>query len=80
MCGVIQKKEDDRLSVKIKVSYQNTSELQRVLKCLLPLGIAYKVAKRQDGQFKKAYIEGTLGKTKIFSACAEGSDMLFLVI
>lgn len=45
------------MSVKIKVSYQNPHELQRVIKCLMPLGINYKVAKRQDGQFKKAYIE-----------------------
>ena len=45
------------MSVKIKVSYQHDYELQKVLRYLLPLGITYKVAKRQDGQFKNAYVE-----------------------
>lgn len=45
------------MSVKIRVSYQDPKELQKVLKALLPLGVTYKVAKKQDGQFKKAYIE-----------------------
>lgn len=44
------------MSVRIKVSYEQNHELQKVKKQLLPLGITYKVAKRQDGQFKRAYI------------------------
>lgn len=44
------------MSVKIRISYQHPHELQKILKCLLPLGITYKVADRQQGRFKKAYI------------------------
>ncbi len=45
------------MSVKIKISYQTKEELQKVIKCLQPLGITLKVAKRTDAQFKRAYIE-----------------------
>lgn len=44
------------MTVKIKVSYQHDHELQKVIKHLLPIGITYKVAKRQDGRFKNAYV------------------------
>lgn len=44
------------MSVKIKISYQDTEELQKVVNCLQPLGITLKIAKRQEGQFKNAYI------------------------
>lgn len=44
------------MSIKIKVSYEQNHELQRILKQLMPLGITYRVAKRQDGRFKRAYI------------------------
>lgn len=43
------------MSVKIKISYQDPEELQQVIKALLPLGINYRVAKKQEGQFKNAY-------------------------
>lgn len=44
------------MTVKIKISYQHDHELQQVIKHLLPLGITFKVAKRQQGQFKNAYV------------------------
>ena len=43
--------------VKIKVSYQCTEELKEVLKLLSPQVAAYKVSKKNDGTFRKAYIE-----------------------
>lgn len=43
-------------SVKIKISYQDPEELQKVVNCLQPLGITLKIVKRQEGQFKNAYI------------------------
>jgi hypothetical protein len=43
--------------VKIKVSYQCTDELKEVLKLLSPQVAAYKVSKKNDGTFRKAYIE-----------------------
>lgn len=43
--------------VKIKVSYQCTDELKEVLKLLSPKVEAYKVSKKNDGTFRKAYIE-----------------------
>lgn len=45
------------MTVKIKISYQHDYELQQVIKHLLPLGITLKVAKRQRGQFKNAYVK-----------------------
>lgn len=44
------------MSVKIRVSYQRPQELQTVLKLLNPLVKSCKVAKRQDGAYRKAYI------------------------
>lgn len=44
------------MSVKIKISYQTKEELQKVVKCLQPLGVTLKIAKREDTQFKRAYI------------------------
>lgn len=44
------------MTVKIKISYQEQEELHKVVKCLQPLGIELKIAKRQNGQFKNAYI------------------------
>lgn len=45
------------MTVKIKISYQTPEELQKVVKCLQPLGITLKVAKRKDTKFRKAYID-----------------------
>lgn len=44
------------MTVKIKVSYQDQEELQKVVNCLQPLGITLKIASRQEGKFKNAYI------------------------
>ena len=44
------------MSVKIRVSYENPQELQEVLEQLAPMFRSYKVSKRQEGQYKKAYI------------------------
>lgn len=43
--------------MKIKLSYEHPEELQRVLHLLRPEIKSWKPAKKQDGQFKKAYIE-----------------------
>lgn len=47
------------MAVKIKVSYEHPEELQRqVLDKYKPEEIkCFKVAKRQEGRFKRAYIE-----------------------
>lgn len=45
------------MSVKIKVSYEQPEELQRVLKCLRPVIKSYKVAKEQKGKYRRVYIE-----------------------
>ena len=45
------------MSVKIKVSYEHPEELQRILKKLAPDVKSWKVASRQDGRFKRAYVE-----------------------
>lgn len=45
------------MSVKIKVSYQRPEELEKIVKYLAPIGITYKISKRQQGSYKKAYIE-----------------------
>jgi len=44
------------MSVKIKVSYETSQELARVLKVLKLITSTYKIAKSQEGRFKKAYI------------------------
>lgn len=43
--------------VKIRVSYNTTNELNKVLKLLKPIVLSCKVAKTQKGVNKKAYIE-----------------------
>lgn len=45
------------MSVKIKISYQTDQELQQVIRLLSPELKSYKVAKKQEGQYKKAYAE-----------------------
>ena len=44
------------MSVKIRVSYENPQELQAVLEQLAPMVQSHKISKRQEGQYKKAYI------------------------
>ena len=43
--------------VKIKVSYERPEELKRILDRLGPEVKSLKVARNQEGKFKKAYIE-----------------------
>lgn len=45
------------MSVKIKVSYQERAELDRVLKLLRPVMKGYKISGNEEGKYKKAYIE-----------------------
>lgn len=45
------------MSVKIRVSYTDDEELAGVIRMLSPRVISYKVARQQQGKFKKAYIE-----------------------
>ena len=45
------------MSVKIKVSYQKEQELQIILQLLRPVIKSYKAADRQQGVYKRAYIE-----------------------
>lgn len=42
--------------VKIRISYQDAQELERVLKILKPQIKSYKVVKEQDGAYKRAYV------------------------
>lgn len=44
------------MSVKIKVSYESPEELQEVLERLAPMVQSHKVSKKQERQYKKAYI------------------------
>lgn len=63
------------MSVKIKVSYKTPEELRQVLERLAPVVQSHKVSKKQEGQYKKAYIvlkselssEGTAKKPLFFS-------------
>lgn len=43
--------------VKIKVSYQNTQELDRLIQILEPYILSMKLSKQQDGRYLKAYIK-----------------------
>lgn len=43
--------------VKIKVSYQNAQELDRLIQILEPYILSMKLSKQQDGRYLKAYIK-----------------------
>ena len=43
--------------VKIKVSYQDTQELDRLIQILEPYILSLKTVKHQDGRYLKAYIK-----------------------
>jgi len=45
------------MDAKIKVSYIEPEDLQKVIKLLNPLLRNVKVAKNNEGKYKKAYIE-----------------------
>lgn len=44
------------MSVRIKVSYEHEEELAKVIRLLTPKVKSCKVAKRQTGQYRRAYI------------------------
>jgi len=44
------------MSVKIKVSYNTEEELAGVIQLLSPKVKTYKIAKKQEGQYKNAYV------------------------
>lgn len=43
--------------VKIKVSYQNTQELDKLIQILEPYILSLKTVKQKDGHYLKAYIK-----------------------
>lgn len=44
------------MSVKIKISYNTDKELAGVIRLLSPVLKSYKIAKKQEGQYKNAYV------------------------
>jgi predicted RNA-binding protein with EMAP domain len=46
-----------KITVKLKVSYVDPEDLQEVMKLLKPVLRNAKVAKNEQGKYKKAYIE-----------------------
>ena len=44
-------------SIKITLSYERPEELREALERLGPMVRSYKVARRQQGRFKRAYID-----------------------
>ena len=52
-----RRKRGDTVSVKVKVSYQDQRELEKIVKLLRPVIKSYKVVRGQQGAFKRAYIE-----------------------
>ena len=52
-----RQKEGDSVSVKIKVSYQEADELDRVLQLLRPVIKSYRISGNRAGSFRKAYID-----------------------
>lgn len=45
------------MSIRIRISYEHPEELERILQKLAPDVKAWKIARRQDGRFKNAYVE-----------------------
>ena len=48
--------------VKIKISYETPDELEEVLRLLHPVTSSYKVAKCQNGAYKRAYVEVAINR------------------
>lgn len=53
------------MSVRIKVSYEHEEELAKVIRLLTPEIKSCKVAKRQTGQYRRAYIVLTNANMKM---------------
>ena len=49
--------EERRKMVKIRVSYKDPAELERVLRLLSPVLWSWKVSGNQEGEYRKAYLE-----------------------
>lgn len=47
------------MSVKIKISYEHPEELKAVLRRLAPVVKCCKISGKQEGRFKRAYVEIT---------------------
>lgn len=45
------------MSAKVKISYENPEELKQIVAMLSPVMRSCKVAKGQQGRYKKAYVE-----------------------
>ena len=45
------------VSVKIRISYQDPEELEQIMNLLRPVVRSYKAPERQQGAFRKAYVE-----------------------
>jgi len=45
------------MSVKVRISYEKSQELQQVLKLLRPVIKSYKAEKGKNGPYKRAYVE-----------------------
>lgn len=45
------------MSVKVRISYEKPQELHAVLKMLNPVIVSYKVEKRQNGAYRRVYVE-----------------------
>ncbi len=52
----------DRMSIKIRVSYEKQQELHMVLRLLHPIIQSYKAEKGENGRYKKAYLEVRIPK------------------
>lgn len=48
--------------VKIKISYETPDELEEVLRLLHPVTSSYKVAKCQNGAYRRAYVEVAINR------------------
>lgn len=50
--------------VKIKISYETLDELEEVLRLLHPVTSSCKVAKRQNGAYRRAYVEAAIKRRR----------------
>lgn len=50
--------------VKIKISYETLDELEEVLRLLHPVTSSCKVAKRQNGAYRRAYVEVAINRQR----------------
>lgn len=48
--------ERSAMSIQIRISYQQPQELKEVLRLLAPAVKSCKVARKQEGQYKRAYV------------------------